>query len=156
MSATMTCIIVWPGLPSDIYAKRNMSTKLNQTLWGAFEALRVAESEMMRPAEDAVTICACQCTRNAADGFLRSFLMSRDRTGYERYSLSDLLAACVQVDPVFATLDLSGFACRKTAAASCDTTYCLAVEKVNHCMENAFRVRDLVMDRMALSEKDFK
>ncbi len=133
-----------------------MNQKINQTLWSAYESLRVAERELMRPNEDAVTLCACQCTRNAAFEFLRSYLATKSSKPFDNYSLSGLLHQCALIDPHFKTIDISCFECRKTEASDCDKSYCIAVEKVNECVEKTHVIRELVMAKLKLMEKDFQ
>ena len=143
-----------------------MNQKLNQSLWSAYESLRVAERELMRPNEDAVTLCACQCTRNSACEFLRSFLFSKTfnpleilPTGFNRFensSLSDLLRQCAKIDPHFNAIDLACFDCRNAGSGECEKDYCLSVEKVNECFERTHVIRELVMAKLKLLEKDFR
>ncbi len=133
-----------------------MNQKLNQSLWSAYESLRVAERELMRPNEDAVTLCACQCTRNSAREFLRSFLFSKTFNRFENSSLSDLLHQCAEIDPHFNAIDLSCFDCRNADSGECEKHYCLSVEKVNECFERTHVIRELVMAKLKLLEKDFR
>ena len=133
-----------------------MNQKIKQSLWTAHESLRVAERELMRPNEDAVTLCACQCTRNSASEFLRSYLANKSSKPFDNYSLSGLKKQCEMIDPHFKAIDLSCFDCRNTAAGDCDKSYCLAVDKVNECVEKTHVIRELVMAKLKLQEKDFQ
>ena len=127
----------------------------SRSLREAFETLRIAEREFMRPSEDAVTLCACQSVRVAAGKFLHSFLLIN---GCERSSetyLADLLKQCAGIDPHFKTIDLSCFDCGNTDLNCCDEIYCLTLEKVNECLEKTQAIRELVMTKLKLREKDF-
>ena len=133
-----------------------MDTTIYQSLWSAFESLRVAEQELQRPREDAVTLCACQCTRNSVSEFLRSYLFIKTSKRFHDASLSELKKECSRIDAQFGTLDITCFDCRDTAEDSCDKEYCLSVEKVNTCFEKAYMIRELVMTKLDLPEEDYR
>jgi len=129
--------------------------EVNKSLWNAFETLRIAEQELQRPNEDVVALCACQCTRISAEGFFRSYLLSKSPEKNENESLSDLLDECAKLDSHFSTIDLSCFNCKNTNEKECDKKYCLSVDKVNECFEQTHIIRNLVLSKLKLSEKDF-
>lgn len=133
-----------------------MSNRSEQYIWSAFESLRVAERELLRPNEDAVTLCACQCTRNSASSFFRSYLFSKTNNDFHDYSLSDLQYQCAKIDPHFNSIDLTCFECRNDDAKACEKNYCLTVEKVSRCFEQANIIRELVMAKLKFLEKDFR
>jgi hypothetical protein len=121
----------------------------------ALQQLHIAEHELNRPDEDAVTLCACNSTRNALNGFLRTFLLKHSESVHADLKPDEMLSMCMHIDPKFGTISLSGFTCNHlNDEANCDM-YCLSVEKVNECFKAAKAVKDLVLTKLQLSEKDF-
>lgn len=127
---------------------------LRQQLENALQSFRIAENELNRPNEDAVTICACHNTRNSVNGFLHSYLLSKSGDNPEKH-LDDLLKQCSKVDSQFTKIDLSCFKCGTSDTNECDSQYCLSVEKVDECFNQAKAVKELVLEKLKLSEKDF-
>jgi len=152
----MTVIIFLQEDKKHFYKKfiQMKSEKVNRSLQKALESMRIAEQEMHRPSEDAVTLCACQSTRNSAMEFLRSFLLSKGDTVTESASLKELLAACATHDAHFRSIDISSFLCKSDGAEECDNKYCLSVEKVSECFQQATAIRALVMAKLKISERD--
>ena len=132
-----------------------MKQQVEQTLRNAFVQLHNAEAELCRPKKDSVTLCACLSTKNSARDFFRSYLLSKSFDGIEKYSLADLQYQCAKIDSHFNAIDLSCFECRNEESDSCDKNYCLSVEKVNKCFERANTIRELVMEKLKLTEKSF-
>jgi len=128
---------------------------IRRSIENAMQSLRVAENELNRPNEDAVTLCACYNTRNSVNGFLHSFLLSRSSDHPEKY-LDELLNQCSGIDAAFKSIDLSCFKCGTSGKESCDSNYCLSVDKVNECFSRALVVKQLVLEKLLLSEKDFE
>ena len=129
---------------------------VHQSLGIALQELRIAEDELNRPTEDAVTLCACISTRNALNGFLRTFLLKHNPSVSRNLNSDELLNQCTRIDPQFKSLDLSSFACRHVVGEEeCEKMYCLSVEKVNECFETVRAAKDLVLAKLNVSEKDF-
>ncbi|MCX6290329.1 MAG: hypothetical protein NT126_01035 [Bacteroidetes bacterium] len=126
-----------------------------RTVKNAMDSLRVAENELNRPTEDTVTLCACYSTRNSVNGFLHSYLLSKSSDNQEKY-LDDLLDQCSKIDSQFKKVDLSCFKCGVSNKEQCEKNYCLSVDKVNECYSQANMVKQLVMEKLNLSEKDFE
>jgi len=122
-----------------------------QSMADAMSAFRMAENELNRPNEDAVTICACHSMRNSVNYFLHSFLLSNPEK-LVNDPAGDLLSQCVACDSRFNAIDLSCFRCE----IECTEDYCLSVEKVGECFNQANAVKKLVMEKLQLSEKDFE
>ena len=132
-----------------------MNPHIDKSIRNAFQLLRIAENELVRPQEDAVLFCSCQSTRNSASGFLKAYLLSHSYDKFQNDSLSELLNQCAKIDPHFKAIDLSCFDCRTEHADVCDEKYCLSLEKVNKCFERTNVIRELVMAKLKLSQKDF-
>jgi hypothetical protein len=126
---------------------------IRQSLEQAMQSFRIAENELNRPNEDAVTLCACHNTRNSVNGFLHSYLLSKSSDNREKH-LDDLLSQCSKIDDQFKAIDLSCFKCGTSDKDTCDHNYCLSVEKVDECFNQAKVVKDLVLKKLAVTEKE--
>ena len=128
---------------------------VRQSVEHAMQSFRIAENELNRPNEDAVTLCACHTTRNSVNKFLHSYLLSQSADTIEKH-LDDLLSQCSKLDSRFDAIDLSCFKCGTSDKDECEHTYCLSVEKVSECFNQATAVKQLVMEKLQLSERDFQ
>jgi hypothetical protein len=128
-----------------LFLKKKVMDK--ELVYRSFETavrdLRIAEDELFRPDEDAVTMCACNCTRNALNGFLKTFLLSRNVAIQNGMSSDELLACCALNDQRFIAVNLAAFACRHQASS-----YCLSIEKVNNCYQTTCLVKDIVLSEL--------
>lgn len=125
------------------------------TLKETSDLLRIAEDELQRPNEDAVTLSACHCVRDSASNSLRGYLQSKSIKITETSTLSDLQYQCAKLDAQFKNIDLSCFDCRHESLGEKDS-YCLSVDKVKKCYDNANMIHGLVMQKLKLTEKDLK
>jgi hypothetical protein len=119
----------------------------------ALRSFRIAENEINRPNEDAVLLCACYTTRISISRFLQSYLQSTS-PGNREDNMHQLLDECIRLDRQFSKIDLSCFNCGETGT-ECNNQYCLSGEKVSECYTRARDVKDLVLEKLNLSEKDF-
>ena len=131
-----------------------MTQQVEKSLRTAFEMLRMAEAELHRPKEDAVTMCTCQSTRNSVREFFHSYLESKFESVPVDSSLSDLLDQCAKIDLQFKSVDISCFECKGEDTASCSDIYCLSNKKVSECFSKANVIRELVMAKLNIYEKD--
>lgn len=132
-----------------------MTTQINQALKNAFELFQQAESELNRPKEDAVTICACNCTRDAVRGLMHSFLLANSVNVPQNESLSELLTQCTKYETQFERINLSCFKCKNEKPDSSKTSYCLPYENVDKCFQIAQTMRDIIINNLSLSENNF-
>ena len=132
-----------------------MSKQIPQTLQDAFQSFRMAENEMNRPHEDTVAFCACHNMRNSINIFLLSFLADNSVQIAGKKKFEDLLKYCKKIDPQFKAIDLSCFNCKQDGVTNCDEKYCLSVKKVNECFVQTKMVKNLVLAKLKISEKDF-
>ncbi|CAN5342011.1 hypothetical protein BH09BAC5_BH09BAC5_29330 [soil metagenome] len=131
-----------------------MKTQINQALKNAFELFQQAESELNRPKEDAVTICACNCTRDAVRGLMHSFLLANTVKISANESLAELLNQCKKHETQFEHIDLSCFDCKNEKTDSRKTSYCLPYENVNKCFQVAQMLRDIIIKNLSLSQNN--
>jgi len=127
---------------------------IRQSIENALQSFRIAENEINRPNEDAVALCACYGTRNSINNFLHSYLLSKSIDNREN-QLDKLLKQCSTIDSNFSTIDLSCFKCNGTSNVDCDSSYCLSADKINECFNQAKKVKNLVLEKLEISEKDF-
>ena len=137
------------------FERKYMDKHANQLLKNSFEFLNIAKQELFRPLEAAVTLCVCQSTRNAATGFLSSFLLSKSILNIEDKSLSELLNQCAEIDPQFNSIDLSCFECRTVKSNKCEDKYCLSMAKVKACYEKTQAISELVSAKFKTNNKSF-
>ncbi|TAL56868.1 MAG: hypothetical protein EPN85_14870 [Bacteroidetes bacterium] len=124
-------------------------------LKNADSLLRIADGEVHRPSEDAVTWCTCQCTRKSVMELLRSFLSDKNYSGISENSLESLLQKCKKIDSEFNNIDIACFSC-KTLDNDCVGGYCLEMEKVNECFEKAIEIREFVFTKLKVNIKDLE
>jgi hypothetical protein len=128
-----------------------------QSLQNALQEMRIAEDELNRPTEDAVTLCACNYTRNALNGFLRAFLLKHSVPVSTDLKSGELLNLCSGIDPQFSGINISRFICHHVNdETECEKMYCLSVEKVNECFRMARVAKELVLSKLNMSELDFE
>jgi cobalamin biosynthesis Co2+ chelatase CbiK len=133
-----------------------MNPKLTPSLQEAFKSFQIAEAEVHRPGEDMVTLSACTHLRNSVQSFLQSFLESKSVDIIEQKEFDELLRYCNKLDVQFKAIDLTCFACKKVGAKDGEEKYCLSVEKVNQCFVETKMLKNLVLAKLHLSEKDFE
>jgi len=136
-----------------IYFWKNFAMDTNPVLYSlrnASSLLRNADRELLRPEEDSVMLCACQCTKNAVIGFLKSFL-AENRVDNSSNSIEKLLAECRRLEPAFNSIQLNCFSCRTEEATDC---YCLDVNKVSECFTQAKSVEEFVLAGLKISRED--
>ena len=124
-------------------------------LRNAYFSFRLAEDEFNRPNEDVVTLCACNRLRGSMTGFLRSFLKSKFVTFSDKDFADDLLKLCTIVDYQFKAIDLSCFICNHEGTTK-NTSHCFSVEKMKDCFTQSRMVKNLVLAKLNISEKDFE
>lgn len=132
----------------------NTNTTLD-ALRNASSLLRIANKELYRPSEDAVTLCACHSTKNAVIEFLKSYLTEKKVKSFSNYSLENLLSECTKVDSGFRNIDISCFGC-KTQDENCLVSYCLEVNKVSECFAKAKVVEEFVLAKLKVNPKDLE
>ena len=120
------------------------------SLRNASSLLRDADKELLRPEEDSVMLCACQSTKNAVKGFLRSFL-AVNLVDNSSNSLEKLLEECCRLEPAFNNIQLNCFDCRTEEATDC---YCLDRNTVSKCFIEAKSVEELVLAGLKISSED--
>lgn len=109
--------------------------------------LRIASDELSRPGDDVVTMGACQCIRNSAVGFLRSYLLEKKSLFKFHNSIEKLLIDCIKLDPEFTSIDISCFIC-KTEDGDCAHIYCLAHHRVQECFERTKMIKEFVLSKL--------
>lgn len=128
--------------PDLLLLKTFMNVTLAESLRLEAEALlNRADQELCRPGKDVVSLCACQCIRQSAEAYMRSYLCQSGDPENPARSLADLQAACMKLDPRFRQIDLTCFDCRHDEQSS---AYCLEINKVSKCHEQAARIRELM------------
>jgi len=125
------------------------------SLRNAFFSYRIAENEYNRPIEDAVTLCACNKMRGSVEEFLRSFLRHNDAAFNHLDYFNDLLNRCANIDSQFKAIDLSCFVCNNEGGNGHEK-YCFSAEKMKDCFIQTRMVKNLVLAKLNLSEKDFE
>ena len=133
-----------------------MTKQIPKSLQKAFQSYRLAENEMSRPAEDAVVFCACSSMRNSINIFLLSFLASKSVQIAGEKKFNDLLQYCKKLDPQFKAIDLSCFVCKNNDGGNCNEHYCLSPDKVSECFTQTKMVKNLVLAKMEISEKELE
>jgi hypothetical protein len=131
-----------------------MFKQIPPSLQNAFQSFRMAENEMNRPHEDAVAFCACHNMRNCVNIFLLSFLADNAVQVSGEKKFEDLLKYCKKIDSQFKAIDLSCFNCKHDGATNCDEKYCLSIKKVNECFVQTKMVKNLVLAKLKISEKE--
>lgn len=124
-------------------------------LKNADKFLEMASAEVHRPSEDAVGLCTCQCTRKSVMELFRSFLAERNSAALNGNSLEGLFWECRRVDPAFDSLDISCFSCR-SLDNNCTGGYCLEIERVNACFDQALMVRKFVLSKLNNEGKEMQ
>ena len=125
-----------------------VSTETTDSLKQAFKELLDAEIELNRPQEDVVTLSACQSVRNSMKHMMRCFLDAHTLPVKENASLTDLRDQCMQINPMFAGIDLRDIECKGIDHAHCDGRYCLAIENVAICLTTANKLKSLVAEEL--------
>ena len=132
----------------------NMAKQIPLILHQAFESFRLAENEMNRPGEDVVAFCACQNMRNSINIFLLTYLASKSVQVEGEKKFNDLLTYAKKLDPQFKAINLSCFECKNNGSGKGASHYCLSPDKVNECFVQTKMVKNLVLSKMEISEKD--
>ena len=130
--------------------------QIRHSLQKAVQTFRIAEKELYRPSKDVVALCACRKMRDSVNEFLHIFLMSKTYgTDYKKY-FDDLLGQCAEIDAQFKVIDLSCFlcSCSQNHFQNCDDKYCLSNEKINECFIRAIMVKNLVLAKLNVTEKE--
>jgi hypothetical protein len=109
-----------------------------------------ADTELLRPEEDSVMLCACYSTKTAARDYLKCFLADK-KANHASNSLETLLAECRRLEPAFEGIHLSAFNCRSDKL--CDG-YCLDAETVSSCFAQAKIVEAFVLENLKVSKED--
>lgn len=130
--------------------------QLNQTLSNAFEAMNLAENELCKPSEDVVTPLACMHVRNAAEYFLRAYLISVSQNPTTEKTFNELINLCANTDKTFASIDLSCFTCKQTCVQQCESKYCLSVAHLATCFNKTQMVRSIVQSKIKLTTNDYE
>ncbi len=103
--------------------------------------LQVADAEMNRAAEDAVTHLICHNSRESISHYLQGYLLKRKVVPTEPITINSLLEQCAELDPHFRNIDFTKVPCRFETQA---TEYCLDMETVKECYDVARRTEKLV------------
>jgi hypothetical protein len=127
----------------------NTNPVLN-SLRNASSLLRDADRELLRPEEDSVILCACQSTKNAVKGFLKTFL-AENQVDNSSNSLEKLLEECRRLEPAFNNIQLNCFDCKTEEATDC---YCLDINTVSKCFTEAKSVEEFVLAGLKISRED--
>jgi hypothetical protein len=133
-----------------------MSKNLPSILQSALKSFRLAENEMNRPGEDVVAYCACHNMRESVNIFLLSYLASKLVQLPGESKFNDLLSYCKKLDPQFKAINLSCVDCRNNGMTNTDSHYCFSTKKINQCFMQAKMVKNLVLAKMEISEKDLE
>lgn len=116
----------------------------------ASSLLRNADSELFRPEEDSVTLCACHSIKTATAGYLKSFLAENEASNSSN-SLEVLLSECLKLDSAFNIVDISCFLCKTEEGGE---TYCLEPKNVSECLTQAKSIEGIVLDSLKISRAD--
>lgn len=122
-----------------LYALRDASNLLNE-----------ANSELFRPENDSVMLCACQSIKKAVKKILRTYL-AENNVESSTESIEGLLNECRHLNPTFNSVQLSSFECR--SHDHCDS-YCLDENKVRSCFTQAKLLEEFVLERMNISMEE--
>jgi hypothetical protein len=132
------------------------NSKLTPSLKHALKSFQIAEAELNRPSEDMVTLCACQHMRNSVNDFLESFLAGKSIDIIEDKTFDELIQYCTRVDAQFKAIDSSCFLCNMNNTKNVTAKYCLSPKKVNECFVEARMLKNLVLAKLNISEKDLE
>lgn len=122
------------------------STENDNMLREALLRFKRAEAELKRPRKDVVAYSVCQSSKQAVEMFLRSYL---GKAGCGEMQLKALLERCCRVDNHFRSIDISSFACDGNKCS-----YCLSVEKIESCFDSLRVVKEFVMAKLEVTEKE--
>ncbi|MFI5149997.1 MAG: hypothetical protein ACHQRM_09715 [Bacteroidia bacterium] len=128
--------------------------EVKNSLNAALKDLQLAESELNRPNEDVVTMSVCLTARRATNSLLRTYLQSRSINHSEGKSLLNLLNLCKTLDKQFEAVDISLIACNEANMKECECDYCLSPENVTDCYKVAVQIKNLVLQKLKVSEHE--
>lgn len=133
-----------------------IDTKISASLKEAFAELRIAEQELSRPSEDAVTLSACLGARQSINSMLKMYLLSQSINHSDGKSLTELMDQCKHIDKDFGKIDLSSILCKGMNQDECDGKYCLSTENVNNCVAVANQLKTLVLNKLKINESELE
>ena len=107
----------------------------------ADQLLQVADAEINKAEEDAVTHLICHNSRQSIANYLMSYLLDHGKHLPYPTTLDSLLEKCQESNPVFNQINLSNIHCRFETD---DQRYCLDHQTVDECYRIARQTQELV------------
>ena len=121
-----------------------MTSESSQMLYSNADLLlSLADEEMSRAEEDAVTYLICRNARQSIINYLMGYLMDNNIKPIEPVNVSVLLQQCALLDARFGTVDFTPIECRFDSETK---DYCLDMETVEACYRIAKKTGEWVKE----------
>ncbi|MHC4620270.1 MAG: HEPN domain-containing protein [Planctomycetota bacterium] len=121
---------------------------LQKWLLRADNDLKVAEHEMAAPQEEVVTEAVCFHCQQAAEKYLKAYLVRRSVDFGKTHNLEYLVELCSKEDEEFRTLEVGNLTFYAVEVRYPDGFYTPSVEEAHESIEIAKRVQEFVVKKI--------
>lgn len=100
----------------------------------ATKNLKLAKTELFKPAEDIVTYSVCKNAQFAIENFLKGFLVKNSVDIGVDDTIEALYKKCLAIDENFKNIEMNAIACKNHKI---DSRYCSEINSVSACFDTA-------------------
>lgn len=115
--------------------------------------IKVAENELGFENEEIITEAICFHAQQAAEKFLKAFLIARNIEFGRTHNLEYLLKLCINEDTDFETLDAGNLSFYAVEVRYPDNFYIPSVEESKECIDIARNIMSVVLSKLEYEKK---
>jgi len=131
-----------------------MDEYLREWLLLALSDLKLAKHEIDRPREEVVTIGVCFHSQQAAEKFLKAYLVAREVEFEYTHELEYLLELCAREDESFLELDVGNLTDYAVMVRYPRRTHIPSIDEAREALRLAERIKDFVLAKLGIAEEE--
>ena len=131
---------------SDKYVKKWLTKASND--------LKVAEHVLASPKDEVITDAVCFHAQQAAEKFLKAYLVTRNVDFGKTHNLEFLVELCAKVDNEFNDVDVGNLTFYAVEVRYPDEFYTPTIEEAQNSIKIAKKIEAFILDKLKLKRED--